>query len=259
MSGVMSDKWRVTRWATIGLLLLVSQIIKGSFAAKQPAPQPYGWLDATHCSPFYGWAMDRAQPGMVKWSLYADGKYSKSGPCNLPRPDVEAAGYGKNRGFDIIIPQKYYDGKPHTFAVRVTGSEWELVNSPRVLTCSNMGPAPSVTPLPSATPTPPIATPTPTAIPSATPTPPPVPTPTPSPIEMKTIALRWIDSVSPNAVGYRLQEGRAPRQYSKTVEVGKVTTAPVTIPLDGQPYFFALTAYNAAGEESEFSNEAKYP
>ena len=44
--------------------------------------------------------------------------------------------------------------------------------------------------------------------------------------------------------------------YTNTVSVALVTTATISGLVTGTKYYFAATAFDAAGSESEFSNEA---
>ena len=71
-----------------------------------------------------------------------------------------------------------------------------------------------------------------------------------------TAILQWDPSPSPEAAGYRIYFGVASGDYTDTVSVGVVTTATITGLVTGTKYYFAATAFDAAGSESEFSNEA---
>ena len=61
-------------------------------------------------------------------------------------------------------------------------------------------------------------------------------------------------------VGYRVYYGTAPRTYSQPVgaglDAGLATTYVVTSLQLGYTYYFAVTAVDATGNESAFSNEA---
>jgi hypothetical protein len=54
--------------------------------------------------------------------------------------------------------------------------------------------------------------------------------------------------------GYRVHYGTSPGTYSTTVDVGKVTSCTIGSLLPGT-YYMTVTAYNAAGVESGYSNE----
>lgn len=65
----------------------------------------------------------------------------------------------------------------------------------------------------------------------------------------------WDANPASDAVtGYRIYWGPNSRTYTNNVTLGNVTTGSVTNLNEGDTYYFAATAYNAAGE-SDFSNE----
>jgi hypothetical protein len=70
------------------------------------------------------------------------------------------------------------------------------------------------------------------------------------------VGLAWDRSPDNSVAGYRLYYGGASRNYTNSVVVGNVTTNTVSGLASGIPYFFAVTAYDASGSESDFSNEA---
>lgn len=56
--------------------------------------------------------------------------------------------------------------------------------------------------------------------------------------------------------GYKVYYGTQSRDYDNKVNVGNVTTYNVTNLASGINYYFAVTAYDKSGKESEYSNEA---
>jgi chitinase len=66
------------------------------------------------------------------------------------------------------------------------------------------------------------------------------------------VTLRWDPSAG--ADGYRLYYGERSQAYDTTLEIGSPTQAAVGGLAPGHTYFFAVTAYNTAGE-SDYSNE----
>lgn len=72
------------------------------------------------------------------------------------------------------------------------------------------------------------------------------------------VTITWDANTEPDLAGYNIYYGTASRTYQTNVDVGNNTT--VTIPnlQDDVIYYFAVTAYNRSGEESEYSNEATY-
>ena len=69
------------------------------------------------------------------------------------------------------------------------------------------------------------------------------------------LTLNWIPSSSPGIIGYRIYYGTANGQYTASAEVGNVLTDTITGLTDGVTYYFAVTAFNTDGDESDFSNE----
>jgi hypothetical protein len=68
------------------------------------------------------------------------------------------------------------------------------------------------------------------------------------------VNLAWDASVSPNIAGYKVYVGTVTRTYGAPIVIGNQTTYTVT-GLGPGTYYFAVTAFNAAGDESDFSNE----
>lgn len=68
------------------------------------------------------------------------------------------------------------------------------------------------------------------------------------------VALEW--EVSPGAVAvYNVYQVTSSRDYDVTLDAGNWTSATIADLVDGQAYYFAVTAYNADGNESGYSNE----
>lgn len=67
--------------------------------------------------------------------------------------------------------------------------------------------------------------------------------------------LSWGASSSTAVTGYRLYYGTASGNYTQNVDAGNVTTFTVGNLTDGQTYYFAAKAYDAAGNLSGYSNE----
>jgi len=68
------------------------------------------------------------------------------------------------------------------------------------------------------------------------------------------VSLAWDPSISPNISGYKLYIGNASRIYNAPITLGNQTTYTVTS-LDDGTWYFAVTAFDIDGNESDFSNE----
>jgi hypothetical protein len=67
-----------------------------------------------------------------------------------------------------------------------------------------------------------------------------------------------VANVEPNLAGYKIYVGTNSGTYSfpgSPFVTGKVTSYPITSLPKGQTYYFAISAYNSAGVESELSAE----
>ncbi len=76
--------------------------------------------------------------------------------------------------------------------------------------------------------------------------------------EASSVTLAWDPNPEPDIAGYILHYGTSSGSYSNSVNVGNVTTNTVAGLAVNVTYFFAVTAYNASGLESDFSNEVSY-
>jgi hypothetical protein len=72
------------------------------------------------------------------------------------------------------------------------------------------------------------------------------------------VTLAWNATSDPEVQGYNCYYGVASRVYIRTIPVGNATTVTLTNLPDGLTYYFAATTYNAAGVESEYSDEVSF-
>ena len=76
---------------------------------------------------------------------------------------------------------------------------------------------------------------------------------------INTSTLAWDPVADPNLGGYRIYYGTGMgmylQPYGKGVGVGNVTTYAVMGLGRGTRYYFAVTAYDTMGNESDYSNE----
>ena len=69
------------------------------------------------------------------------------------------------------------------------------------------------------------------------------------------VTLAWDPSSDPSTSGYKIYYGTSSHNYNTNIDVGNITTYTVTGLSDGQTYYFAVTAHDAQGQESSYSNE----
>ena len=72
------------------------------------------------------------------------------------------------------------------------------------------------------------------------------------------VKLAWDPSPEPLVTGYRLYYGTSSGNFTNVVDAGNRTEYTVTGLNAGTSYYFVVTAYTGAGDESTFSNMASY-
>ena len=72
------------------------------------------------------------------------------------------------------------------------------------------------------------------------------------------VTLAWDPNTESDLAGYRVHFGTASGNYSVHTDVHTVITYTVTGLADGQTYYFAVSANDASGNESGYSNEVSY-
>lgn len=72
------------------------------------------------------------------------------------------------------------------------------------------------------------------------------------------VTLTWSPSPGSNVAGYNIYVGSASRSYTNKLDVGNVTNATVGGLSFEITNFFAATAYNILGVESDYSDEVSY-
>ncbi len=70
--------------------------------------------------------------------------------------------------------------------------------------------------------------------------------------------LTWDANQETNLAGYKVYYGAESRVYDHSIDVGNQTTYALTNLTDGQTYYFAATAYDSAGNESDYSVELSW-
>lgn len=70
-----------------------------------------------------------------------------------------------------------------------------------------------------------------------------------------SVSVAWDRNAEADVTSYRIYYGLASRQYSSSINAGNVTAVVVPGLSTGVPYFFAVTALDATGLESDYSSE----
>lgn len=72
------------------------------------------------------------------------------------------------------------------------------------------------------------------------------------------VTLEWDANPEPNVAGYKVYIGSQSRQFDTVIDVGPATQKPLESLQAGRLYYFAVTAYDSDGLESELSEEITY-
>jgi len=75
---------------------------------------------------------------------------------------------------------------------------------------------------------------------------------------VSTVSLEWSPNTDPSVAGYNVYYGSMSRDYTNVISVGNSTNAVVEGLVEGETYYFAVTAYDDFGGESDYSDETIY-
>ena len=76
--------------------------------------------------------------------------------------------------------------------------------------------------------------------------------------QAENLSLGWSPSSDTNVTGYNIYYGTSSGDYTNKVTIGNILATTISNLTYGTTYYFAVTALNSAGDESDFSNEAKF-
>jgi fibronectin type 3 domain-containing protein len=108
------------------------------------APPLYqGYHDAAGCNTIAGWAWDANDPdNPINVDIYDGTTLIATVPSIQFRPDLVTAGIGNGfHGFSFTLPASLKDGQPHSIRVKFPGTNTDLNNTPRTISCSGAPPA----------------------------------------------------------------------------------------------------------------------
>jgi hypothetical protein len=96
-----------------------------------------GNLERADCDTISGWAWNAVTPeAVIGVQIFGDGQLLTTLTAEGPRPDLLAAGKGNGaHAFAWKLPALPKDGRAHSIGVRAGGSDYQLANSPRLVTC----------------------------------------------------------------------------------------------------------------------------
>jgi len=72
------------------------------------------------------------------------------------------------------------------------------------------------------------------------------------------VTVAWDANTDPAVTGYRVHYGTAPGNYTSHVDVGNETSCVISGLSEGVTYYFSATAYDGAGNESDYSAAVNY-
>jgi len=72
-----------------------------------------------------------------------------------------------------------------------------------------------------------------------------------------SVRVSWLPNTEPDLAGYRIHYGHASRSYTDTIDVRSDTSRVLKLPTN-KTYFLAVTAYDAAGNRSDYSREVVF-
>jgi hypothetical protein len=75
---------------------------------------------------------------------------------------------------------------------------------------------------------------------------------------VSSVSLQWMPNPDPSVVGYNVYYGGASHDYTFVYSAENSTNAVIDGLVEGQTYYFAVTAYDEFGDESDYSDETVY-
>jgi hypothetical protein len=106
-------------------------------SARDEPPEYSGNHGGTDCKFVFGWAWDKKHPEQtVKVDVYDGDKVIATIPADVFRNDLVTAKIGDGKhGIAFKVPDTLRDGKEHTIRLRIAGTNKDLGNTPKKITC----------------------------------------------------------------------------------------------------------------------------
>jgi hypothetical protein len=75
---------------------------------------------------------------------------------------------------------------------------------------------------------------------------------------VSSVSLEWSPNTDPAVAGYNVYYGGESRNYTNVVDAGSLAAGTIDGLEEGKIYYFAVTAYDDFGDESDYSVETEY-
>jgi len=72
------------------------------------------------------------------------------------------------------------------------------------------------------------------------------------------VTVAWDANSDPAVTGYRVHYGTSPGSYTSHIDVGNTTSCVISGLVEGLTYYFAASAYDGSGNESDYSTAVNY-
>jgi glycosyltransferase involved in cell wall biosynthesis/SAM-dependent methyltransferase len=140
---VLQEQLRPYRQITYPLHPIFYHLLKGTrfigrlFTHKDTTAAYEGYHDAADCNTISGWAWDRNKPAKpVCVDIFDGNDLLAVLKANKFRKDLFDAEKGNGRyAFCCSVPAQLKDGKPHSIRVRISGTNYDLIATPKEINC----------------------------------------------------------------------------------------------------------------------------
>jgi Dolichyl-phosphate-mannose-protein mannosyltransferase len=137
---ILLPVWRAGG-VSIATYEIASPIELSTIHSTAPTPVYQGFHDVADCRVIYGWAWDANQPNnLIDVDIYDGTTLLATISANVFRPDLLQAGVGNGyHSFTYPVDGLLKNGQPHLIRVKFAGTNIDLTNTPRTITCGDAG------------------------------------------------------------------------------------------------------------------------